>query len=131
MYSMPSGARMTMRHAPPGLTSSSHTGLVKFFGPHHCAICFGSVQALKTMSGGASKNAREHQAAFHVLGDVAFGGHTLLLVWFYSYESSSRYRKSFFINRLMEAAQFWAQLSTGGQAQGRKMQFFCLKPHIA
>src|SRR6476620_3922578 len=44
-----------MRHAPPGRTSSSHTGLVKRCGPHHCSICFGSVHALNTISGGASK----------------------------------------------------------------------------
>src|SRR5437016_584733 len=44
-----------MRIAPPGRTSSSQTGLVNHFGLHHCAMCFGSVQALNTSSRGASK----------------------------------------------------------------------------
>src|SRR5216684_3470743 len=54
-YSAPSGARMTIRSAPPGLRSTSQTGLVKVFGPHHFASCFGSVHALKTSSRGALK----------------------------------------------------------------------------
>src|SRR5437763_13467663 len=44
-----------MRIAPPGRTSNAQTGLVKCFGPHHCATCFGSVHALNTRSRGASK----------------------------------------------------------------------------
>src|SRR5450755_1469119 len=54
-YTTPSGARMWIRIAPPTRTSNSHTGLVKPFGPHHCATCLGSVQALNTSSLGASK----------------------------------------------------------------------------
>src|SRR6267143_535175 len=46
---------MWMRIAPPGLTSSSQTGFVNPCGPHHCATCFGSVQALNTSSRGAYK----------------------------------------------------------------------------
>src|SRR6267143_447304 len=46
---------MWMRIASPGLTSSSQTGFVNRCGPHHCATCFGSVQALNTSSRGASK----------------------------------------------------------------------------
>src|SRR5258708_34974385 len=46
---------MTMRQAPPGRTSISQTGFVKPCGPHHCAICFGSVHAFHTRSRGASK----------------------------------------------------------------------------
>src|ERR1700732_1343833 len=54
-YSAPSGARMTILSAPPGLRSISQTGLVKVFGPHHFASCFGSVHALNTSSRGALK----------------------------------------------------------------------------
>src|SRR5260370_42150869 len=46
---------MTMRQAPPGLTSISQTGFVKPRGPHQCAMCLGSVHALNTSSRGASK----------------------------------------------------------------------------
>src|SRR6202790_3583881 len=46
---------MSMRMSPPGRTSSSQTGLVKPRGPHHCAMCLGSVQALKTRPRGAPK----------------------------------------------------------------------------
>src|ERR1700756_5785075 len=46
---------MSMRILPPTRTSSSHAGLVKCFGPHHCAICFGSVHAAQTKARGASK----------------------------------------------------------------------------
>src|SRR3954453_910013 len=42
-----------MRIAPPGRTSSSQTGVVKCLGPHHCAMCFGSVHASNTSSRGA------------------------------------------------------------------------------
>src|SRR5271167_2938764 len=51
----PSGARMWMRMAPPTRASSSQTGLVKPFGPHHCASVAASVQALNTSARGASK----------------------------------------------------------------------------
>src|SRR5258706_3516109 len=44
-YSTPSGARMTMRRAPPGRASVSHTGLVKPWGPHQIANCLGSGHA--------------------------------------------------------------------------------------
>src|SRR5579872_859856 len=43
-----------MRIAPPARTSSSHTGFVNPFGPHHCAMCLVSVHALNTSSLGAS-----------------------------------------------------------------------------
>src|SRR5713226_1002272 len=46
---------MSMRMAPPGRASNSQTGFVKPFGPHHCAMCFGSVHTLNTSSRGASK----------------------------------------------------------------------------
>src|SRR5260221_11199806 len=54
-YSAPSGARMTIRRAPPGRTSISQTRFVKPLGPHHCATCTGSVHALNTSARGASK----------------------------------------------------------------------------
>src|SRR2546427_3350377 len=41
--------------APPGRTSSSHTGFANPFGPHHCATCVGSVHAAKTGPRGALK----------------------------------------------------------------------------
>src|SRR5580700_11915206 len=44
-----------MRIAPPTRTSSSQTGFVNPFGPHHCAVCRTSVQALNTRLRGASK----------------------------------------------------------------------------
>src|SRR5271169_3680684 len=44
-----------MRIAPPARASSSHTGFVKPFGPHHCSMCLVSVHALNTSSLGASK----------------------------------------------------------------------------
>src|SRR5712664_161920 len=43
-----------MRMAPPGCASSSQTGFVIWCGPHHIATSFGSVQALKRSSRGAS-----------------------------------------------------------------------------
>src|ERR1700694_1855095 len=46
---------MMNRHTPPGLTSISWIVFVNPFGPHHCATCLGSVNALKTSSRGASK----------------------------------------------------------------------------
>src|SRR5438105_3143242 len=45
---------MTIRKAPPGRRSISHTGLVKRRGPHHFARCAGSVHILNTTSRGAS-----------------------------------------------------------------------------
>src|SRR5712691_9834410 len=54
-YSPPSGARMTILNAPPGLRSTSQSGLVKVFGPHHFASSFGSVHALNTTLRGALK----------------------------------------------------------------------------
>src|SRR5260370_32392257 len=45
---------MTIRNAPPGRTSISHTGLVKPCGPHQCAKWAGSVHILNTSSRGAS-----------------------------------------------------------------------------
>src|SRR5713101_596406 len=54
-YSTRSGPRMTMRKEPPGRTSISQIGLVNPFGPHHFAICFGSIHALNTTSRGASR----------------------------------------------------------------------------
>src|ERR1700734_2258501 len=43
-----------MRIAPPTRGSNSQTGLVKPFGPHHCASCAASVQARNTNARGAS-----------------------------------------------------------------------------
>src|SRR5260370_14426467 len=45
---------MTIRKAPPGRRSISHTGLVKPRGPHHFAKWSGSVHILNTSSRGAS-----------------------------------------------------------------------------
>src|SRR5438093_12442342 len=52
---MPSGERMQKLKAPPGRTSIVHEGVVKPCGPHHRIRRSGSVQALKTRWGGASK----------------------------------------------------------------------------
>src|ERR1700688_4368084 len=52
---LPSGLRIWMRSAPPTRASISQTGLVKPFGPHHCASCLASVHALNTSARGASK----------------------------------------------------------------------------
>src|SRR5882672_2556221 len=46
---------MTKRHTPPGFTSILWVVVVKPFGPHHCAMCSGSVHSLHTRSRGASK----------------------------------------------------------------------------
>src|SRR5215212_9873126 len=43
-----------MSQRPPGRASISQTGLVKWCGPHHCAICTESVHARQTRSRGAS-----------------------------------------------------------------------------
>src|SRR5262245_4221676 len=40
---------------PPGRMSKLFVVVVKPFGPHHCAKCFGSVQASNTSARGASK----------------------------------------------------------------------------
>ena len=48
------GPRITIQSLPPGCTSSSQTGLVNTRGPHHCAMCLGSVQHCQTNSRGAS-----------------------------------------------------------------------------
>src|SRR5512136_2053761 len=45
---------MTKRHTPPGPNSNENVVVVKPFGPHHCARCFGSVHAEKTRSRDAS-----------------------------------------------------------------------------
>src|SRR5436190_5373492 len=41
-------------HTPPGRTSISWIVLRKPRGPHHCAMCFGSVHIVQTRSRGAS-----------------------------------------------------------------------------
>src|ERR1043165_6642689 len=46
---------MTKRHVPPVLNSKVCVVVVNPFGPHHCARCFGSVNAENTRSRGASK----------------------------------------------------------------------------
>src|SRR5919206_1221268 len=46
---------MTKRQCPPGRTSISWMVLRKPRGPHHCAICRGSVHIFQTSSRGASK----------------------------------------------------------------------------
>src|SRR5271156_5281636 len=45
---------MTKRQTPPGRRSKARVVVVKPFGPHHCARCFGSVKASKTRARGAS-----------------------------------------------------------------------------
>src|SRR5277367_6201373 len=45
---------MTRRQTPPGRTSIWWMVFVKPFGPHHWAMCLGSVQTSKTNSRGAS-----------------------------------------------------------------------------
>src|SRR5262245_29218767 len=49
---------MTKRHTPPGRKSYACVVVVKPFGPHHCARCFGSVHTENTNARGAS-NTRE------------------------------------------------------------------------
>src|SRR5215472_9310026 len=44
---------MTKRQTPPGRKSKLEVVVVKPCGPHHCARCFGSVQAEKTSARGA------------------------------------------------------------------------------
>src|SRR5215472_9837322 len=44
---------MTKRQTPPGRKSKLKVVVVKPNGPHHCAKCFGSVQAEKTSARGA------------------------------------------------------------------------------
>src|SRR3979409_458085 len=45
---------MVCRQRPPGRTSISWIVVLKPFGPHHCATCFGSTNASHTSSRGAS-----------------------------------------------------------------------------
>src|SRR6516164_1727841 len=47
---------MTKRQTPPGRKSKLNVVVVKPNGPHHCARCFGSVQAEKTSARGASNS---------------------------------------------------------------------------
>src|ERR1700752_1771032 len=47
---------MTNRQWPPGRKSKLDVVVVKPNGPHHCARCFGSVQAEKTSARGASNS---------------------------------------------------------------------------
>src|SRR5581483_6481298 len=54
---------MWMRKTPPGRAPTSQTGFEKPCGPHHCARCFGSVQAFQTSSRGAS-NTRTRSSCF-------------------------------------------------------------------
>src|SRR6267142_4691544 len=46
---------MTKRHPPPAFTSILWVVVVKPFGPHHSAMCSGSVHTFHTSSRGASK----------------------------------------------------------------------------
>src|SRR5258708_12611071 len=46
---------MTKRHTPPAFTSILWVVVVKPFGPHHLAMCSGSVHSFHTSSRGASK----------------------------------------------------------------------------
>src|SRR5215467_8925765 len=50
-----------MRRRPPGRGSSSHTGFVNPWGPHHSAICSGSVHAEKTRASGCAVIASEDE----------------------------------------------------------------------
>src|SRR5579872_5355635 len=45
---------MTKRQTPPGLNSKVLVVVVKPSGPHHCARCFGSLNAANTSTRGAS-----------------------------------------------------------------------------
>src|SRR5215813_896580 len=45
---------MTKRQTPPGRKSKACVVVVKPFGPHHCARCFGSVHTENTSARGAS-----------------------------------------------------------------------------
>src|SRR5215472_12892438 len=47
---------MTKRQTPPGRKSKLEVVVVKPNGPHHCARCFGSIQAEKTSARGESKS---------------------------------------------------------------------------
>src|ERR1700741_2657646 len=47
---------MTKRQTPPGRKSKLNVVVVKPNRPHHCARCFGSVQAEKTHARGASNS---------------------------------------------------------------------------
>src|ERR1700734_552636 len=47
---------MTNRQTPPGRMSKLNIVVLKPFGPHHCARCFGSLKAEKTQSRGASNS---------------------------------------------------------------------------
>src|ERR1700686_1402928 len=47
---------MTKRQTPPGRNSKRDVVVVKPFGPHHCARCFGSVHAANTSSRGAANS---------------------------------------------------------------------------
>src|SRR5437867_1245367 len=51
--SVPSSARETYRHLPPGRTSMTSTVVGYRAGPHHSGISFGSQNALNTRSRGA------------------------------------------------------------------------------
>src|SRR5258708_13534308 len=46
---------MTKRHTPPAFTSILWVVVMKPFGPHHLAMCSGSVHSFHTSSRGASK----------------------------------------------------------------------------
>src|SRR5947207_14945364 len=52
---------------PPGRASNSQRGLVKPCGPHHRAMCLGSVHSLKTVLRGAS-NTRVSVSSRSVIG---------------------------------------------------------------
>src|SRR5579864_6251664 len=47
---------MTKRQTPPGRNAKLDVVVVKPFGPHHCARCFGSVQTENTSSRGAANS---------------------------------------------------------------------------
>src|SRR5262249_55467262 len=55
-WSRASGPCMTKRQTPPGRKSNLEVVVVKPNGPHHCARCFGLVQAEKTSARGASNS---------------------------------------------------------------------------
>src|SRR5690242_19484709 len=71
---------MSMRMAPPGWGTTSHTGLVKCCGPHHWARCWGSVHALITSSRGASMMRVRTSSHGAVPGCCAAGVLVLLFV---------------------------------------------------
>src|SRR5580704_14700107 len=76
---------MTSRQTPPGRTSISEIVVLKPFGPHHCATCFGSVHTANTSSRGASKTRLKTSSRSAVFASAlvfAFPAAMFLLLFF-------------------------------------------------